>query len=222
MCKGPDWWVKIADFGISKRTIEGLTALRTLTGTPAFTAPEILGFCQPGDRSNDTYTNAVDIWSLGVITYLILTGETLFKDQRRLGQYVAGSFTFPSDIFLANKVSGRGCDFVGSLMAPKSEDRPGAKECLQHPWLDCFIEGAVPETQRYYFLYTGFKKTKCYGIADIFAEKSIFQSPCQQCWTIQIPSPPLVGAPKTQFQPLRCINLRACLLKRQYLHLRKC
>ena len=148
MHEGPDWWVKIADFGISKRATEGLTALRTQTGTPAFAAPEVIGFVQPGDESDDSYTHAVDIWSLSVITFLVLTGETLFKDQRRLGQYIAGNFKFPSEVLLANKVSGQGCDFIKSLMAPKSKDRPGAKECLQHPWLDRLVES--PKTQRYY------------------------------------------------------------------------
>ena len=143
MCTRPDWWVKIADFGISKRATEGLTALRTLTGTPTFAAPEVLGFTQ-----SDSYTNAVDIWSLGVIAFLILTGETLFKDQRRLGQYVTGSFAFPSDVLLANKVSSRGREFIRSLMAPKSEDRPGAEESLQNPWLACRTETAAPESQR--------------------------------------------------------------------------
>ena len=117
--------MKIADFGISKRATEELTALRTLTGTPAFAAPEVLGFTQ-----SDWYTNAVDIWSLGMITFLILTRETLFKDQRRLGQYVAGRFLFPSNALFANNVSKQGCEFVRSLMALKSEDRPGAGERL--------------------------------------------------------------------------------------------
>ncbi|MCJ1268036.1 hypothetical protein MMC22_007922 [Lobaria immixta] len=146
--KGPDWWVKIADFGISKRATEGLTALRTLTGTPAFAAPEVLGFVQSDDRLNDSYTNAVDIWSLGVITFLILTGETLFKDLRRLYQYAAGSYKFPLDVLLANKLSEQGCDFIKSSMAPKSEDRLSAEQCLQHPWVDFFIEDAASHTQR--------------------------------------------------------------------------
>ncbi|KAL9131407.1 MAG: hypothetical protein Q9217_000675 [Psora testacea] len=85
VCEGPDWWVKIADFGISKRASEGLTKLRTRTGTPAFAAPEVLGYFRPGDTSDDdSYTNAVDIWSLSVITFLILTGKTLFENPRRL------------------------------------------------------------------------------------------------------------------------------------------
>ena len=37
-------------------------------------------------------------------------------------------------------------------MAPRSEDRPRAKECLEHPWLDCLIEDAAYEAQRYYLL----------------------------------------------------------------------
>ena len=150
--KGPDWWVKIADFGISKRETEGHTVFHTVTGTPAFTAPEVLGFVQRDNRLNDSYTNAIDIWSLGVITLLILTGEILFKDQRRLGQYISGSFEFPLNVLLANKVSEQGCSFVRSLMAPKSKDRPRAKECLEHPWLDCLKEDAAHETQRYYLL----------------------------------------------------------------------
>ena len=149
MHRGPDWWVKIADFGISKRVTEGLTALRTLTGTREFVAPEVLGFVRSDDRLNGSYTNAVDIWSLGVITFLILTGETLFKDLRRLYQYAVGSYKFPLVVLLANKVSEQGCDFIKSSMAPKSEDRLRAKECLQHPWVDFLIEDAAPHTQRY-------------------------------------------------------------------------
>ena len=61
MYKGPDWWVKIADFGISKRATEGLTALRTEIGTPAFTAPEVDGLLQIGEGSDESYTHAVDI-----------------------------------------------------------------------------------------------------------------------------------------------------------------
>lgn len=150
MSKGPNWWIKIGDFGISKRAAEGLTALRTQTGTPAFAAPEVLGYVHSDDTSNDSYTNAVDIWSLGVIIFLILTGKALFEDQRRLGQYVAGKFAFPSDILLANKVSEQGRDFIKSLLASKSEDRPTVNQCLRSPWLRYLV--AALKTHRYFFL----------------------------------------------------------------------
>ncbi|KAL8669334.1 MAG: hypothetical protein Q9168_006070 [Polycauliona sp. 1 TL-2023] len=81
-----DWWVKIADFGISKRASDGLTELRTKIGTPAFAAPEVLGFCPLDEDSSDAYTNAVDVWSLGVIAFFILTGELIFEEPRRLSR----------------------------------------------------------------------------------------------------------------------------------------
>jgi serine/threonine protein kinase len=150
--RGPDWWVKIADFGISKRATEGLTALRTEIGTPAFTAPEVDGLLQTDEGSDESYTNAVDIWCMGVITYLILTGETLFSTRRRLVQYVSGSFEFPSDVLLTRQVSTAGCDSVRSSMAVNPKDRPGTKECLQHSWFDGLIEAVIQENQRYYIL----------------------------------------------------------------------
>ena len=106
---------------------------------------------------NSSYTNAIDMWSLSVITFLILTSETLFNDPSRLGQYVTSSFTFPLDILLAKKVSEKGCNFVRSLMALKPEDRPKAKECLRHPWLH-HLTGAL-EIQRDYLPQV--KQEKC-------------------------------------------------------------
>lgn len=145
---GPKWWVKIADFGISKRATEGLTALRTITGTPAFAAPELLGYVKD-DLSDGSYTNAVDIWSTGVITFLLLTGETFFRDQMRLGHYATGKMGFPLDELHARSVSINGCDFTKSLMAPKPRDRPDVKLSLQHTWLTNTVNIADSVSQRY-------------------------------------------------------------------------
>lgn len=137
VCRNPDWWVKIADFGISKRAREGDTILRTLTGTPAFAAPELLGFVHSDTESNEdhSYTSAVDMWSLGVITFLTLTGIILFKDQRILGQYTVGRYEFPVRALRGLMVSEQGCDFVRSLMACRPEDRPTANHSLRDPWM---------------------------------------------------------------------------------------
>ena len=137
MSKGPQWWVKLADFGISKRAAEGLTELRTLVGTPAFAAPEVLGYgCGSiNDRHGDPYTDAVDIWSTGVITFWLLTGETYFKDQRRLCQYATGNIVFPYKALHARSISDLGCGFTETLMAAMPQNRPTAKQALQHPWL---------------------------------------------------------------------------------------
>jgi serine/threonine protein kinase len=77
------------------------------------------------------------------MTFLLLTGEILFEDQRRLGQYVADRFEFSSNSLFANNISEKEHDFIKNSMKPKPENRLNVAECLQHPWL---------KSQRYSFL----------------------------------------------------------------------
>lgn len=74
----PIWWVKVCDFGISKRAQEESTALRTTAiGTKYYQAPEVCGMYSPDpiseefhEEADDTvYGVSVDIWALGAITY---------------------------------------------------------------------------------------------------------------------------------------------------------
>jgi len=62
--------IKVADFGLSKEFDDNNKALETMCGTPDYVAPEVL-------RGNG-YTNAVDIWSIGVVTYVMLCGSPPF------------------------------------------------------------------------------------------------------------------------------------------------
>jgi serine/threonine protein kinase len=115
--------------------VDGFTALHTLTGTPAFVAPEILGYGSINDDIDDAYTNAVDIWSTGVIMFLVLTGETCFKDLRLLRQYSEEKVGFPLKPLHERSISESGCDFARILMATKPQRRPTAKQSLQLTWL---------------------------------------------------------------------------------------
>jgi len=135
--RGPAWWVKIADFGISKREIEGLAQLNsTQVGTPGFQAPEVIESCRTILGSRDSYTNAVNMWSLGVSTFRILTGEMPFNDQRPLEQYVTReNLHFPIHVLLTRQVSANGCAFVRGLMAVDPRYRPSAGDALQSLWL---------------------------------------------------------------------------------------
>ncbi|PQE23884.1 kinase-like domain-containing protein [Rutstroemia sp. NJR-2017a BBW] len=143
----PEWWVKIADFGISKRAIEKVTALHTSAGTTIFAAPEVRLGSQSYTEVN-SYTNSVDIWSLGVITFLILTGENLFEDLRRISQYVTGIFPFPEDALLARNITKEACVFIHNLLAVKPENRPTAEDCLQSLWLVSSKESTTLQTER--------------------------------------------------------------------------
>lgn len=111
-------------------------------------APEILGFIPSRNVSGVSYTNAVDIWSVGVIAFLILTGETLFRDPAQLHQYVAGTLKFPDEMLSANNVSRQGRLFVKGLIEATPQRRPSVKESLQNPWLDGLLEEAIHEYER--------------------------------------------------------------------------
>ncbi|XP_078422338.1 calcium/calmodulin-dependent protein kinase type IV isoform X2 [Cetorhinus maximus] len=69
----PDALLKIADFGLSKIADDQVT-MKTVCGTPGYCAPEILRGC--------VYGPEVDMWSVGVITYILLCGFEPFYDER--------------------------------------------------------------------------------------------------------------------------------------------
>ena len=66
--------MKLGDFGITKRIDNERTALRTYVGSPAYIAPEI----QDDESPESNYTQAVDVWSLGCVVYVMLTQKHPF------------------------------------------------------------------------------------------------------------------------------------------------
>src|SRR5436190_18197749 len=70
-------WVKIGDFGVSKRITNNETGLRTIVGTPHFQAPEITGYVE---EESSGYSNAVDMWSLGCVIYILLARQVPFPN----------------------------------------------------------------------------------------------------------------------------------------------
>ncbi|KAK4893277.1 Serine/threonine-protein kinase H1 [Elasticomyces elasticus] len=143
---GPRWHIKIADFGLSKRVLTDTTALRTNAGTYGFMAPEMLGLVTGNDDSSDDdtqqpYTNAVDIWAVGVISYLLLTGEMPFSpsEPRALGRYARGKTVFPTQALVANNVGQQAQIMVKSLMASRPSERPTSEVSTKHGWLSTNI-----------------------------------------------------------------------------------
>jgi len=126
--KDSDTEVKIADFGLSKILGEG-TLMQTACGTPIYVAPEVL--------IGEPYDKAVDMWSVGVITYILLCGfPPFFDDGQNMGelfeQIINGEFDFPEEYW--TDVSEEAKDFIENLLIVDPVERMTAEEALAHPW----------------------------------------------------------------------------------------
>lgn len=123
----PDAPIKIADFGFAVHSGTGET-LRSLAGSPNYLAPEIV--------ENQPYGTAVDMWSLGVVTYILLCGYMPFDapNQRDLFRRIAaGRFSFPDREW--GGVSPEAKDFVASLLRVDPKARLTAEAALRHRWI---------------------------------------------------------------------------------------
>lgn len=125
---GPGMTVKIIDFGFAKVLEHGATSSSFL-GTGGYLAPEIL-LHQP-------YATPVDMWSFGVLVYLLLCGRLPFAatTQLRPNQRVASLYklTFPRKYW--HGVSPLAMDFLQRVLVLNPSARLTASEALKHPWL---------------------------------------------------------------------------------------
>ncbi|XP_014260217.1 death-associated protein kinase 3-like isoform X2 [Cimex lectularius] len=123
----PDCEVKVCDFEISRVILDG-TEVHEILGTPEYVAPEILHY--------EPITLAADMWSLGVTTYVLLTGFSPFggeTDQETFLNISKAQVDFPDELF--EDISEEAKDFVRRLLLRKPSERMTAKEALKHPWL---------------------------------------------------------------------------------------
>ncbi|KAI8851492.1 kinase-like domain-containing protein [Chytridium lagenaria] len=120
--------VKITDFGLSKVAISD-DFLQTACGTPGYVAPEVLRKTGHG--------KPVDIWALGVITYVLLCGYTPFWGDTQtelLQSILEGAYEFEDDPW--SNISQAAKDFIASMLILDSHVRPTARELLNNPWLE--------------------------------------------------------------------------------------
>ncbi|SMR52709.1 unnamed protein product [Zymoseptoria tritici ST99CH_3D1] len=117
--------IKISDFGWSVHAPNNRR--KTMCGTLDYLPPEMI---KPG-REENWYTEAVDLWSLGVLTYEFLVGEAPFEDtpvmtQRRIAR---GEMTIPP--FVSNEAR----DLIKRLLVLDPEKRLSLEEVEVHPWI---------------------------------------------------------------------------------------
>jgi len=120
--------IKITDFGLAKfRSKEG-TDMHTACGTPGYVAPEVL--------KGDNYTKAVDMWSLGVILYILLCGFPPFYHQNTTFLYKLikkGEFGFPDPYWTEISTSAK--ELIKGLLTVDPAKRLTATQVLAHPWV---------------------------------------------------------------------------------------
>lgn len=141
--------VKITDFGLSKVLHEG-TYLRSLCGTKLYVAPEVLV-----SGGSQKYTGLVDVWSMGVILYVCLSGITPFSRDMRHGktmdqQIITGDYTMPPSSWEC--VTDPAKHIVKKMMTLDVKKRITISEILRDPWLQdsalmAAIQRLVPTTE---------------------------------------------------------------------------
>lgn len=143
VARSPEWFVKIADFGTSKRRQEGVASLRTMQqGTFGYAAPEVLGFSPSHNAAS--YTSSVDMWSLDVMVYILLTNVTPFPSIADLYKYISAVSPLPTEPLDANHVSETARGFIAELLAPTPEKRLAASSALNHAWVSWAAGSSCP------------------------------------------------------------------------------
>ncbi|KAM7195481.1 Protein kinase-like domain containing protein [Rhypophila sp. PSN 637] len=133
-----DWWVKLCDFGLSKRQ-EGMDEASTVRGTPSFMPPETLGFPFTGDPKKANPYSA-DLWCFGETLYRCHVGGATFEDKEQLYEYQRGNRLFPVEKLQQVRASGLATNFIHFLMLPNPAERLDTERARRHPWLRGEVE----------------------------------------------------------------------------------
>lgn len=127
MSKDNDRDVKIADFGFAKQ-VTSEECLRTQCGTPGYVAPEVL--------NNVPYGTKADIWSLGVITYILIGGYPPFMEQNQkelFKKIKRGNYEFHAEYW--GQTSQEAQNLISSLLTVDPRRRLTAQQALNDPWV---------------------------------------------------------------------------------------
>lgn len=125
--------IKITDFGLS-RIVDEKGEMSTLCGTPQYMAPEIL--------LRMKYSSKADVWSIGVIAYVILSGRHPFNGPKIndiLKKIQAGPLDFSHPVWAG--VSPLAKDLIQCILVVDPERRPSVDEVLRHKWFSTPVDG---------------------------------------------------------------------------------
>lgn len=119
--------IKIIDFGTAKIFEKG-HAEKRMIGSSYYIAPEVL---------NKNYNEKCDLWSCGVIMYILLTGRPPFggeKDSDIMNKIRIGTYDLKSSPW--DKISKEAKSLVTSLLQKDVDQRISAEQAMKHPWFE--------------------------------------------------------------------------------------
>ena len=127
-----DLQIKIADFG-SSAFLDIHGRLNGVFGSPYYLAPEVLSQC---------YNEKCDIWSIGIIMYILLTGKPPYvgrSEQEIMQRVVRGELTLSKLATLSTSAQ----DLVNKMLIRNVKERLSAAQTLAHPWIQQFRSATV-------------------------------------------------------------------------------
>uniref|UniRef100_A0A8C7FH61 Myosin light chain kinase, smooth muscle n=1 Tax=Oncorhynchus kisutch TaxID=8019 RepID=A0A8C7FH61_ONCKI len=119
--------IKLIDFGLARR-LENSGTLKVLFGTPEFVAPEVINY--------EAISYPTDMWSIGVICYILVSGLSPFmgdNDNETLSNVTSATWDFEDDAF--DEISDHAKDFITMLLKKDMKARLTCDRCYEHPWL---------------------------------------------------------------------------------------
>ncbi|KAH7728387.1 CAMK/DAPK/DAPK protein kinase [Aphelenchoides avenae] len=125
--------IKLIDFGLSRRILPGAT-VKDMIGTPEFVAPEVVAF--------EPLSTATDLWAIGVVVYVLLSGGSPFLGRTREETFcniTAANYHFSPQYF--GRVSDCAKDFIARLFVKSPAKRATVDDCLSHPWIRAITPG---------------------------------------------------------------------------------
>ncbi|XP_030608404.1 death-associated protein kinase 3 [Archocentrus centrarchus] len=136
----PNPRIKLIDFGIAHQIKAG-NEFKNIFGTPEFVAPEIVNYEPLGLEA--------DMWSIGVITYILLSGASPFlgeTKQETLTNISAVNYDFDEEYF--SNTSELAKDFIRRLLVKDPKKRMTIDDSLEHPWIKVIKRRNVRQEDR--------------------------------------------------------------------------
>ena len=133
--KDEDSELKLIDFGLGKRFLTDETHMHSMVGTPYYIAPEVL----KGD-----YTLKCDVWQIGVIFYILLTGYPPFngdENKQIFDGILHKEIDFSDKAF--ERCSKECTHLLRQMLDKNPDERPTVQECLDHAWFKLSAEATL-------------------------------------------------------------------------------